>query len=113
MKSEVWIKSYGLLKIFEITRVKNAYQIRRTVRCVFEAPRVLETVQYMSRMKALGLLIPKVTLGSRIGGLDQKLWPLEVRSLFPSAEPPNRKIQDFKAKPKPYVRLGEVTSCLG
>ena len=41
MKSEVWIKSYGLLKIFKITRVKNAYQIRRTVRCVFEAPRVL------------------------------------------------------------------------
>ena len=57
----------------------------RTAR--FEAPRVLETVQYMSRMKALCLLIPKVTLGSRIGGLDQKLWPLEVRSLFPSAEP--------------------------
>ena len=57
--------------------IKNAYQIRRTVRCVFEAPRVLETVQYMSRMKALGLLIPKVTLGSEIGSLDQKLWPLE------------------------------------
>ena len=77
VKSEVWIKSYGLLKIFKITRVKNAYQIRRTVRCVFEAPRVLETVQYMSRMKALGLQIPKVTLGSEIGSLDQKLWPLE------------------------------------
>ena len=73
MKSDVWIKSYGLLKIFKITRVKNAYQIRRTVRCVFEAPRVLETVQYMSRMNALGLLIPKVTLGSEIGSLDQKL----------------------------------------
>ena len=27
----------------------------------------------MSRMKALGLLIPKVTLGSEIGSLDQKL----------------------------------------
>ena len=54
-------------------RVKNAYQIRHTVRCVFEAPRVLETVQYMSRMKAISLLIPKVTLGSEIGGLDQKI----------------------------------------
>ena len=89
MKSEVWIKRYGLLKIFNITRVKNAYQIRRTVRCVFEAPRVLETAQYMSRMKALGLQIPKVTLGSQIGGLVQKLWPLEVRSLFHSADPQN------------------------
>ena len=73
MKSDVWIKSYGLLKIFKITRVKNAYRGRRTVRCVFQAPRVLETVQYMSRMNALGLLIPKVTLGSEIGSLDQKL----------------------------------------
>ena len=89
MKSEVWIKRYDLLKIFKITCVKNAYQIRRTVRCVFEALRVLETVQFMSRMKAIGLLIPKVTLGSRIGGLDQKLWPLEVRSLSPSAKPQN------------------------
>ena len=34
---------------------------------------MLETVQYMSRMNALGLLIPKVTLGSEIGSLDQKL----------------------------------------
>ena len=73
MKSDVWIKSYGLLKIFKITRVKNAYRGRRTVRRVFEAPRVLETVQYMSRMNALGLLIPKVTLGSEIGSLDQEL----------------------------------------
>ena len=77
MKSEVSIKRYVLLKIFKIKRVKNTYQIRRTVWCVFEALRVLETVQYMSRMKALGLLIPKVTLGSEIGSLDQKLWPLE------------------------------------
>ena len=73
MKSEVWIKSYGLLKIFKITRVKNSYRGRRTVRCVFEAPRVLETVQYMSKMNALGLLNPKVTLGSEIGSLDQEL----------------------------------------
>ena len=73
MKSEVWIKSYELFKIFKITRVKNAYQIRRTVRCVFEAHRVLETVKYMSRMNALGLLIPKVTLESEIGGLYQKI----------------------------------------
>ena len=77
MKSEVSIKSYGLLKIFDIMRVKDAYQIRRTVRRVFEAPRVLETVQYMPRMKALGLPIPKVTLESEIGSLDQKLWSLE------------------------------------
>ena len=65
-----------------IARVKNAYRGRRTVRCVFEAPRVLETVQYMSRMKALGLLIPKVTLGSEIGSRDQKLGPLEDWSKF-------------------------------
>ena len=77
MKSEVWIKRYDLLKIFKITCVKNAYQIRRTVRCVFEAPRVLETGQYMSTINTLGLLILKVTLESEIGGLDQKLWPLE------------------------------------
>ena len=60
-----------------IARVKNAYRGRRIVRCVFEAPRVLETVQYMSRMNALGLLIPKVSLESENGGLDQKLLTLE------------------------------------
>ncbi len=77
MKSEVWFKRYVLFKIFKITCVKNTYQIRRTIRCVFEAPRVLETVQYMSRMKAICLLIQKVTLGSEIRGLDQKICPLE------------------------------------
>ena len=87
-----YIHLRGLIWVPMITRVKNAYRGRRTVQRVFEAPRVLETVQYMSRMKALGLLIPKVTLGSRIGGLDQKLWPLEVRSLFPS-EPKDPRFQ--------------------
>ena len=72
-----YIHLRGLIVVPMIARVENAYRGRRTVRCVFEDPRVLETVQYMSRMKALGLLIPKVTLESEIGGLDQKLWTLE------------------------------------
>ena len=38
---------------------------------------MLETVWYMHRMNDVELKIPKVTLGSEIGRLDQKLWPLE------------------------------------
>ena len=34
---------------------------------------MVETVQYMSRMNALGLPIPKLALGSEIGSLGQKL----------------------------------------
>ena len=38
---------------------------------------MLETVWYMHRMNDVELKIPKVTLGSEIGSLDQKLWSLE------------------------------------
>ena len=34
---------------------------------------MVETVQYISRMNALGLPIPKLALGSEIGSLGQKL----------------------------------------
>ena len=44
---------------------------------VVKASMMLETLWNMHRMNDDELKIPKVTLGSEIGRLDQKLWPLE------------------------------------
>ena len=83
-------------KVREFARGQSEHLIRLVqtqIQTVFEAHLwQFQTVFVKIRplgMNGVDLQIPKVTLGSRIGGLDQKLWPLEVRSLSPSAEPQN------------------------